>query len=152
MAQSLSENIVHIVFSTQHRRPSLVEAIRPELYGVMATLAERQKSHAYRVGGVEDHVHMAVRLHPTVALSQFIGTIKGESAKWIKKREGDRGIPEFAWQKGYGAFSIGRSALPDLIAYIDKEEEHHRVRTFKEEFRTFCEKYDVSLDERYVWD
>jgi len=151
MAQSRSENIVHIVFSTRHRAPTLVEALRPELYAVMAILAERQKSHAW-VGGVKDHVHLAVRLHPTVAVSSFIGTLKGESAKWIKKQAGDRGFRDLSWQKGYGAFSIGRSGLPELTAYIDGQEEHHRVRTFKEEFRTFCEKYEVSLDERYVWE
>jgi hypothetical protein len=105
---------------------------------------------AYRVGGVADHVHIACTLPRTVPVSKLLEEIKKSSSAWIKQQAStSRG---FAWQAGYGAFSLGQSQLDALIAYIDGQDEHHRKRTFKEEFVEFLKRYGVDYDERYVWD
>jgi len=95
-----------------------------------------------------DHVHLAVRLHSTMSLADLIETLKTASSKWLKTQ----GIPTFAWQRGYGAFSVGPADADALIAYIDQQEMHHCKTDFQAEMRAFLEKYHVAFDERYVWD
>jgi putative transposase len=106
-------------------------------------------SHAYRIGGMPDHVHIACTLPRTVALSTLLEEVKKSSSKWIKER--DRRCAGFAWQGGYGAFSLGQSQLDTVIQYIERQEEHHAKKTFKEEFVEFLRRYKVDYDERYVW-
>ena len=128
----------------------LYKELRPELFAVMARIVERKKSHAYRVGGVDDHVHLAIRLHPTVAGSELVNVLKTQSGQWIKDQSGSS--PDFAWQKGYGMFSVSKTHLPELIDYIDQQEHHHHRNSFQDEFRTMCLKNEIEIDERYVWD
>ena len=150
MPQSLSLNLVHLVFSTRNRENRLYADMRPDLFAVMAKIASRSNSHIYRVGGVEDHVHLAIRLHPTQPASQLVNVLKTQSSQWIKEQSGSS--PDFAWQKGYGLFSVSKTHLSALIEYIDRQEHHHRRISFQEEFREICRKNDVGIDERYVWD
>lgn len=100
--------------------------------------------------GMPDHVHLAVQLGRTISVAELVKVVKQTSSGWIK-REG-RNHAGFAWQAGYGAFSVGASQLPDLIEYVEKQEEHHRARGFQEEYRGFLKRYAVEYDERYVWD
>ncbi len=97
-----------------------------------------------------DHVHVAVQMSRTLPVSDFVKKIKSTSSIWIKKHGEDK--EKFAWQAGYGAFSLGVSQLNDLTKYIDKQEEHHSVKSFKEEYVSFLSKYQIAYDERYVWD
>jgi putative transposase len=150
MSQSLSQNIVHLVFSTKHRENLLFRGLRPELFAVMANLVNQTKSHAYRVGGLDDHVHLALRLHPTLAGSQLVNVLKSQSSQWIKKQTGSS--PDFAWQGGYGLFSVSKTHLPGLLDYIDQQESHHHTLSFQDEFRELCRKNGIEFDERYVWD
>ncbi|WFB35110.1 IS200/IS605 family transposase [Kiritimatiellota bacterium B12222] len=150
MSQSISENILHLVFSTKHRENRLHSSIRSELFAMMASVTERNKCHAYRVGGVDDHVHLAFHLHPTLSLSRYVNLLKTESSKWLKTTSGIEN--SFAWQSGYGAFSISRAHLPALCEYLEHQESHHHRESFKDEFRRVCEKHNVQIDERYVWD
>ena len=103
-----------------------------------------------RVGGVADHVHIAMILPRTISQAELIEQIKTASSKWIKKVTGQhRG---FSWQRGYGIFSLGQSELDSVIRYVDSQEEHHRIRTFQEEYRDLLRRHGTQFDERYVWD
>jgi len=150
MPQSLSQVILHIVFSTKERRPWLDPAIRPRMHAYLATLCRDCDCVAYRVGGVADHVHIAARLARTISQADFLEKIKKTSSAWIKE-QGEQ-YQGFFWQAGYGDFSIGWSQLDDLMRYIDHQDQHHRTRTFQEEYRDLLLKYHVNFDEKYVWD
>ena len=150
MPQSLSQVILHIVFSTKDRRPWLDAGIRPRMHAFLATVCRDLDCEAYRVGGTADHVHIAARLARTVSQAALLERIKKISSAWIKA-EGKQ-YQDFFWQGGYGDFSIGWSQLKNLMRYIDNQEKHHRTRTFQEEYRELLRKYHVEFDERYVWD
>lgn len=150
MPQSLSLVIVHVIFSTKERAPLLDAEIRPKLHAYLATVARNTGCEAYRVGGVEDHVHLAIRLSRTLSIADLVEKLKPSSSKWLKPHAPSLGA--FAWQRGYGCFSVGPADLDSLCEYIDRQEEHHRRRTFQEEFRMFLEKYRVEYNEAYVWD
>jgi REP element-mobilizing transposase RayT len=150
LAQSLAKIILHIVFSTKNRNRWLKDSIRPELFAFIAGACKKAGSKTYRVGGTEDHIHIACTLPRTLALSKLLEEIKRSSSAWIKKQ--DDHFKLFAWQAGYGAFSLGKSQLPQLLGYIDKQHEHHRVRTFKDELQDLLDLYNVEYDERYLWD
>ena len=150
MPQSLSLVIVHVIFSTKDCSLLLDAEIRPNLHAYLATVARNTDCEAYRVGGVADHVHLAIRLSRTVTIAALVETLKTASAKWLKSQS--PGLAAFSWQRGYGCFSIGPSDLDALRAYIDDQENHHRTRTFQDEFRMFLKRYGVEYNEAYVWD
>lgn len=150
MPQSLSYLLTHIVFSTKDRDPVLDATVRPALYAYLATVARNMDCECFHVGGVADHVHLAVRLSRTITMAQLIGKLKTSSSKWLKTQS--PALAAFAWQRGYGAFSVGPSDINALLHYIDTQEEHHRTRTFQDEYRDFLKKYGIEYDERYVWD
>ncbi len=150
MAQSLSQILLHLVFSTKNREPWVRPEVRPALHAYLAGAVRALNAEAYRVGGVADHVHIACTLPRTLSVSKLLEEIKKSSSAWIKQQTPT--CQGFAWQAGYGAFSLGQSQLAALIAYIDNQEEHHRKRTFKEEYIEFLKLYGVDYDERYVWD
>ena len=149
MPQSLSQVILHVVFSTKDRRPWLDPAIRPRMHAYLATLCRDCDCQAYRVGGAADHVHIAARLARTISQAELLEKIKKTSSAWIKTQGEQYG--SFCWQGGYGDFSIGWSQLEELLHYIDRQEQHHRTQTFQEEYRNLLQKYQVEFDERYVW-
>jgi putative transposase len=150
MSQSLSNILLHIVFSTKNRAPLIRAEIEPELYPYLTSVCNACHCPAHTVGGTDDHVHLVCSLGRTVTTAELLEEIKKSSSKWIKAK----GAPfdHFSWQAGYGAFSIGQSQLDAVRRYIAGQREHHRRRTFQEEFREFLAKYRVSYDERYVWD
>ena len=150
MPQSLSLVIIHVIFSTKERRPFLVPDTRPKLHAYLATVARNADCEAYRVGGVADHVHLAIRLSRTITIAKLVETLKTASSKWLKTDSPD--LATFSWQRGYGCFSVGPSDLEALKAYIDNQDEHHKTRTFQDEFRMFLKKYGMEYDEAYVWD
>ena len=150
MPQSLSYLLTHIVFSTKDRAPVLDATVRPALHAYLATVARNVDCECFRVGGVADHVHLAVRLSRTITMAKLIEELKTSSSKWLKTQS--PALAAFAWQRGYGAFSVGPYDLNALLHYIDTQEEHHRTRTFQDEYRAFLTKYGIEYDERYVWD
>lgn len=123
-------------------------AIRPALFSYLATVARNADCECYRVGGVEDHVHLAIRLSRTTNIAKLVEELKSSSSRWLKTE----GLAKFAWQRGYGVFSVGPSDLEALVGYIDRQEMHHRKQTFQEEFLAFLRKYGMDVDERYLWD
>jgi REP element-mobilizing transposase RayT len=150
MPQSLSLNLIHLVFSTKDRMPLITPEIRPRLYGYLATLCRHGDGECYRVGGVADHVHFALRLSRTMSVAKLVNEVKTSSTIWLKEQ--GPGFSKFSWQRGYASFSIGPKDLDAVIAYIDGQEEHHRTKTFQDEYRGFLRHYGIEFNEQYVWD
>jgi REP element-mobilizing transposase RayT len=150
MAQSLANVLVHIIFSTKNRTPFIKPDIENELFPYLASIFKACRSPAHQIGGTEDHIHVVCSLSRTIAIANLLEEVKKSSSKWIKTK-GDQ-YSKFAWQNGYGAFSIGQSQLPMVKSYIIDQRDHHQKKTFQEEFREFLQKYQIQFDERYVWD
>ena len=151
MPQSLAKILVHAVFSTKERRPFLRDALlRDELHRYLGGILANLDCHPIIVGGVEDHVHMLFALSRTSTVAEVVKEVKRSSSLWIKTKSRD--LDDFAWQNGYGIFSIGFSQIETVQAYIKNQEEHHRNVTFQDEFRAFLKRYEIECDERYVWD
>lgn len=149
MPQSLSQIYVHLVFSTAGREPLIVTDVQPLLHAYLAGTLNAIGSPAVVIGGTSDHVHLLFRLSRTMTVSEVVKSVKVESSKWMKE---NGAVPSFAWQAGYGAFSIGASQVKPVIHYIQTQEKHHAQRSFQEEYRRFLELYGVSYDEAHVWD
>jgi REP element-mobilizing transposase RayT len=150
MPQSLANVLIHGVFSTKSRIPSIHQDVEDELWRYLATVCRTIHCAAHGVGGTADHAHIVCSLGRTITIADALREIKADSSKWMKAK-GQRYV-DFAWQNGYGAFSIGQSQLDDVKRYIARQKEHHRERTFQEEFRELLRRYQVAFDERYVWD
>jgi REP-associated tyrosine transposase len=150
MPQSLSKVIVHIIFSTKNREPFLDSDMRPRMHAYLATICRDPGAELVRVGGVADHVHIVTTLPRTLSQAELVEQIKKTSSKWIK--ELDARYRSFFWQRGYGVFSVSPSQLEAVLQYIDTQQEHHRTRTFQEEYRELLRRHGLDFDERYVWD
>ena len=151
MAQSLSKILVHTVFSTKDRRPFLRErATREELHRYLGGILTNLDCQPITIGGVEDHVHLLCALSRTCEPAEMVKELKRGSSLWLKSRSPD--LRNFAWQSGYGMFSIGFSQIKTVCKYIAGQEKHHRKTTFQDEFRKLLGRYEIDFDERYVWD
>jgi putative transposase len=150
MPQSLANIYIHLIFSTKERFPFLLKEVRPDIHAYMATVLANLHSPAVLINSVEDHVHILFNMGRTVTLAQVVEEVKKSSSKWIKTQ--DALFSKFAWQAGYGGFSVSESNAPKVANYIQNQEEHHRAKTFQEEYREFLAKHKIPFDERYVWD
>ncbi len=150
MPQSLSKVIIHIVFSTKNREPWLDRDVRPRMHVYLATICREFRAELVPVGGTADHVHIVTTLPRTVTQAELGEPIKKASSKWIKSL--DARYRGFFWQRGYSAFSVSPSQLDAVLQYVEAQQEHHRKRTFQEEYRELLRKHGVKFDERYVWD
>ena len=150
MPQSLSNILLHLVFSTKKREPLLYPEIEPELYAYIASIHKSMDCPLLKIGGTDNHLHILCRLERVVTVSKLLEEVKKSSSKWIKNK--DKCLAEFSWQAGYGAFSIGMSNAPALENYIERQKIHHQQVCFEEEYRALLTKYRVEWDEKYVWD
>ena len=150
MAQSLSKVLLHIIFSTKNREPWLDSNVRPRMHAYLATICRDAGADFVRVGGVSDHVHIVTTLARTLSQAQLIEEIKKASSKWVKAL--DVRYRGFFWERGYAVFSVSPSQLDSVLEYVNKQQEHHRTRTFQEEYRELLRKHGVDFDERFVWD
>ena len=150
MPQSLANLYVHLIFSTKERVPYLSPKVCPDLHAYLATVLANLHSPAVLINSVADHVHLLFNMGRTVSLAQVVEDVKKSSSKWIKTQ--DAALSGFSWQAGYGAFSVSESNVPKVANYIRNQEEHHRVKTFQEEYREFLARHKMPFDERYVWD
>ena len=150
MPQSLARLHVQLVFSTKHRERILTDGGRPALPAYMATGLQNFGGPPLLINSVADHVHILFELGRTVAVSAAVEEVKTTSAKWIKTQGAE--FATFAWQAGYGAFSVSESNVATVRDDIANQAEHHRVKSFQEEYRAFLAKHGVTFDERYVWD
>jgi REP-associated tyrosine transposase len=150
MPQSLAKVLVHLIYSTKGRERLLTEGIRQELHAYTATVFKAMECHALLMNSVEDHVHIVFSLARTRSISEVVETVKKSTSKWLKTKPPE--LAQFHWQAGYGAFSVSQSNLDQVLKYIANQQEHHRVKTFQEEYRGFLKRHGVAFDERYVWD
>lgn len=150
MPQSLDNILLHLVFSTKDRFPFFGVTIRPALHAYLAAVARNAGCACPRVGGTVDHVHLAVHLARTITVAALVEEVKTSSSKWLKTQSSNLG--GFAWQRGYGVFSVGPSDAEALLLYIDRQDEHHQRQSYQDEFREFLRLYGVAYDEQYVWD
>jgi len=151
MSQSLAKIIVHTVFSTKDRRPLLRDKpLREELFQYIGGILSNHDCQPLIIGGVEDHVHILSTLSRTLPAADMVKEVKRGSSLWLKTK--GSALQDFAWQNGYGMFSIGFSQVGTVRDYIAGQEEHHRKVSFQDEFREFLKRYEVAFDERYVWD
>lgn len=150
MSQSLAKVYLHLVFSTKYRLQLITDEVRDPLHRYMATVLNNLKCHTHIINSVEDHAHVFFELARTIAISDAVEDLKKSSSKWIKTQPG---IPQtFAWQGGYGVFSVSESGAQRVYNYIANQQQHHRKDSFQHELRTLLEKHKIPYDERYVWD
>jgi REP element-mobilizing transposase RayT len=138
----------HIVFSTKDRHPFIADAWRGRLHEYLGGLIRAAEAIPEAVGGTADHVHLLVGLRATHALAALVQDVKQTSSHWIRETIA---VKNFAWQPGYGAFTVSVSNCAAVREYIANQIEHHRTRTFQEEYVTFLNKHDVAYEEKYLW-
>ncbi|MBN1512482.1 MAG: IS200/IS605 family transposase [Phycisphaerae bacterium] len=150
MGQTLSCLHYHLVFSTKNRLPQITPDLRERLYDYMGGIIKAERGLLLDAGGTEDHVHLLVSLpaHPSAA--DFLRLMKTNSSKWVHATFQQHRA--FAWQSGYGAFSVSRSNDSEVRRYISSQQQHHRRMTFQEEFLAFLRRHEIAYDERYIWE
>jgi REP element-mobilizing transposase RayT len=146
MAHAFSRNHVHLVFSIKERRPTIPKERQPQMWSYLAGICKNYEMSALAIGGTENHVHILFHLSPKLALAKAVQLLKANSSKWM----GEQGI-DFAWQEGYGAFSVSSSNLENVARYIRNQEGHHRKFNFEEEYRALLKKHGVEYDPKYIY-
>jgi putative transposase len=143
MAHTYANNLIHCIFSTKECRADLTRDRRPDLYAYFGGIARSEGFALIAAGGTANHVHLLIVLPATVSLATAVQKLKGSSSRWLGKG--------FAWQEGYGAFSVSPSQVPAVKRYISNQEIHHRTRTFDEEFTEMLRKCGIEYDPRHVF-
>ena len=149
MSHSFVSNLMHCVFSTKERVPLIDSELELRLWPYIGGIARDNRMRALAVGGTDDHLHTFLSLPSTMAIAKAVQLIKGGSSKWI--HDTFPSLRRFAWQEGYGAFSVSSSQVNKTIAYIDNQKEHHRKKSFQEEFIQLLVKHGIEFDPRYVF-
>lgn len=150
MPHSYTNLLYHIVFSTKERIYWLSADVAPRVHEYLGGAVRSEGGTGLLVNGVPDHVHLLVRLRQDKAVASVIGAIKATSSGWIHKNF--PALEAFAWQSGYGAFTVSQSQSRRVLKYIREQEEHHRQQTFQEEFIALLKAHEIACDERYLWD
>ena len=150
MPQAFVSLNYHLIFSTKGREPTLADDLRPRLFEYVGGILRADGSRLLAAGGMPDHTHWLVSLHQKTSVADTLRVIKTNSSKWIHESFPD--LQGFAWQAGYGAFSVSLSNLEKVEAYLHGQEEHHKRVTFQEEYLAFLRRHRMTFDERYLWD
>ena len=148
MPQSLTQLLVHTIFGTKDRAPLIADDWRPDLHAYIGGILRNRKCDLLAAGGVEDHMHLLIRMATTISIADMIRDVKSNSSAWRH----ENGDSKFAWQSGYGVFSVDQPMVGPLVAYIADQRVHHRKVTFQEEYMAFLKKHEMEFDERYMWD
>lgn len=141
--------IYQIVFSTKYRGRTLTKDNRKELFKYIWGILENKKCHLYRINGVEDHIHIVTHLHPSVSLASLVKDIKVASSLYIKEQKLFKNF--IGWQVGYGAFTYSIKEKNRVINYVKNQEEHHKQKTYKEEYIALLNKHGIEFEEKYLW-
>lgn len=142
--------LVHYVWSTAHRELRLSPDLSDRLYGYIGGVVNNKHGKLICSGGIEDHLHLLVSMPSIVDIAEMVNAMKANSSRWVHETFADQ--KDFAWQKGYGAFSVSKSGEQGVINYIQGQREHHRARDFKQELLALLRKHEIEYDERYLWD
>jgi putative transposase len=147
MANTYTQVHLQFVFAVKYRAAVIHPSWKDELYKYITGIVQKNQHKMVSINGMPDHLHLLVGFRPTQSMAELLQDIKGSSSKWInaKRLTGSK----FAWQEGYGAFSYSKSHLKNVIAYIENQEQHHALKTFREEYREFLKKFEVDYDEQY---
>ena len=149
MASTLVKIDVHLIFHVKSTGIMMREEDLPRIFAYISGIIKGIGGIPIEVGGRPDHVHILTSLPQTIALAEFVRAVKADSSKWIKGVDGQ--YKRFAWQEGYGAFSVSPSLTRKTVNYIRNQAEHHRKRSFQEEYRLFLDAYEIQYDERYAF-
>ncbi len=150
MAHTYTNCLFHCTFSTKYRRKLITDEISKRLWPFIGGIARENGFRALQVGGEVDHAHTLIALPPTITVCRALQEMKGGSSKFMNETFFTRKV--FAWQDGYAAFSIGADAVRDVVSYIQNQREHHKKRSFEEEYIAFLEENGIEYDIRYVFD
>ncbi|TAK95557.1 MAG: IS200/IS605 family transposase [Verrucomicrobia bacterium] len=150
MAHTYTNLLVHVIFSTKDRAPLLDVELKPRLFPYMGGIVRELDATALLINGPADHIHALLLLPAKIGLSEIIGKVKANSSGWVHRE--CPGKMDFAWQTGYGAFSVSHSQKQSVLDYIKNQEEHHREISFQEEFLAFLKKHEIKYDEKYLWE
>ena len=149
MGQSLTRSYHHIIFSTRGRAQMIKPHFRQRLYDYIGGIVKNLDGQLLAAGGTSDHVHLLITLHPKTALADMVRAVKANSSRWIHET-----FPVhagFAWQSGYAAFSVSHSDLERVRGYIARQDDHHRTKSFDEEFVAFLQRHELEYDPKYLW-
>jgi putative transposase len=148
LTQTCGNIVVHLIFSTKDRSPLITPEIRPDLFAYLGGIIREMLGTALIINGTADHVHVLARIRPAQSAAEIARVIKTNSSRWVH----EKWHAEFAWQAGYGVFSVSESNVASVTQYIATQEAHHQEHSFKEEFLAFLQKNKVAYDEAYLWD
>ncbi len=149
MSHRFTKLLTHVVFGTKERRPFIATAVRQELYPYLGGILRQCDCSGLKIGGTADHVHLLILSPPSRSIAEIVRLVKANSSKWIHAKWPNQYA--FAWQSGYGAFSVSQSSSRAVARYIESQDEHHRVQSFEEELVALLEKHGVSYDRTELW-
>jgi putative transposase len=148
MSHTSGNILLHFIFSTLGRRALIKDEFRDDLFAYLGGIIREMNGTALIVNGANDHVHMLVRVRPVHSAAEIARVVKTNSSRWVREKYSAR----FGWQTGYGVFSVSESNVAAVTEYIAGQQEHHKERSFQEEFVAFLKKNHIEYDERYIWD
>ena len=147
---SFTQLTYHIVFATKYRAPAIFPDFQPRLYEYIGGTLRAKKGLLIEIGGTADHVHILARLSPTLSVADVVRDVKANSSRWINELV--KGKSVFEWQKGYGAFTVSYSHIDTVRRYIQRQEEHHRTKTFQEEYILFLKRHNIDFRLEYLFE
>jgi len=150
MANTYSNLFYHIVFSTKGRENLIDRNIEQRVWAYIGGIARKHEIIAVQVGGIENHIHILILAKPRIAPSQIVQWLKGESSRWMHETFPE--LRSFAWQDGFGIFSVSKSNVPDVVEYIKNQREHHKNQSFEDEYISMLKLNEMDYDEQYVFD
>jgi REP element-mobilizing transposase RayT len=150
MPQSLAKVYLHITFGTKYRQPMIKPNVEKELHKYLASICKANESPSIAINSVTDHIHILCVLSRKITISKLVEELKKSSSKWIKTK--GTSYKNFYWQNGYGVFSVAQSGVNAVKKYIRNQKEHHKKKSFQEEYLEVLKKYEVEYDENYLWD
>ncbi|MBK7183856.1 MAG: IS200/IS605 family transposase [Bacteroidetes bacterium] len=150
MANTYSQIYIHVVFAVKGRESSISNKFKDELYKYICGIVTNNHQKVYAINGMPDHLHILISIKPNCLLSDLVRDIKANSSKWINQKKIILG--KFQWQEGFGSFSVSESQISKVINYIEKQEEHHRIKSFRQEYVDFLKSYKIDFNEEYLFE
>ena len=150
MASTLTNLLVHAVFSTKGREPIISDRYRDRLHAYIGGIIRNEGAKLLSIGSMSDHVHLAMKIRSNQAIAELVRKIKANSSKWINENQFCK--TKFSWQNGYGGFSVSASQINKVSSYIENQADHHKRKTFKEELIEILDKHGLDYDPKYLWD
>ena len=150
MANTYTKIYIQIVFAVKGRQNLISKENREELHKFISGIISNRNQKLYAIFAMPDHVHLLISMSPSISISDLVRDIKAGSSKFINDKKWING--KFNWQEGYGAFSYSKSSLDSVVKYILNQEEHHKKKTFREEYLDFMEKFEIEYDSKYLFE